>query len=266
MTDDIFDFSYFSNEKNIEFRNKIEYPTANDNNSFIYIYKSKFSTNELIIKINEQFEIIPSKDKKKKKISNKMLTKKRGRVPRKNGKKHRKDIHNRTCPCNIRTKITIAYISFLVQFINSCIEFILSEEDNINQYKIKKIFHSKNITINFIKELKHKTIKDIILNKFNSIHLSNKKNNNEKICETIISKNKELEIILNQNYMEFFDVFQNSKKEVNLKKYGINKILFLNSNVVLYKDFINNIKNKGGNDLDNYLINIGKIVQEYLKI
>jgi len=75
MTDDIFDFSYFSNEKNIEFRNNIEYPTANDNNSFIYIYKNKFSINELIIKINEQFEIIPSKDKKKKKISNKTLTK-----------------------------------------------------------------------------------------------------------------------------------------------------------------------------------------------
>ena len=70
--------------------------------------------------------------------------------------------------------------------------------------------------------------------------------------------------------MEFFkNIFYQSNREVNLKKYGINKKSFLNSNVVLYKDFINNIKNKennGGDDLDEYLSLIAKGVENYLSI
>ena len=66
--------------------------------------------------------------------------------------------------------------------------------------------------------------------------------------------------------MEFFDIFKNSQKEVNLKQYRIDKTLFLNSNVILYNDFKNNIKKQGGNDLDNYLVKIDKVVKDYSKL
>lgn len=260
---DIFDGNINSD---IELRNEIEYPTIPLNDSLFYIYTIKFPSYKLNIEANTHFEIIPTYKTKKKKDKQNLLSKKRGRKANNNGKKWRKNIHNRLCPCNIRTKITIAYISFLIQFINSAVEFFLREEDNINQYKFKKVFHSKNITLQFIKDLKQKTIKDIISNRISSKYLSSEKKENQKICQTIIEKNQELEIILNKKYMEFFDIFKNSQKEVNLKQYRIDKTLFLNSNVILYNDFKNNIKKQGGNDLDNYLVKIDKVVKDYSKL
>ena len=66
--------------------------------------------------------------------------------------------------------------------------------------------------------------------------------------------------------MEFFGIFSNSHNEVDLKKYGINKTLFLNSNVILYRDFINNIKKQGGSDLDDYLKKVEEILENYIKL
>ena len=276
----------------IETNNNIELTTFNDNKSFDFLFNNnnKFDLDKLSIIINEQFEFIPksippkekngtkSKNKKKeiKNISNnnkKYLKKKRGRPIKIPGKKSRKKAHDRKCPCNIRTKLTIAYFAFLIQFVNSTIELVLCEENDvndINQYKLKKINHSKNISKKLIKDLKKQKIRQIISYEINSKNIKGEKNENEEICKKIIEKNKKLENILNQNYMEFFkNIFYQSNREVNLKKYGINKKSFLNSNVVLYKDFINNIKNKennGGDDLDEYLSLIAKGVENYLSI
>lgn len=277
MAEDIFDNIIFKN--NIEFLNNIEFPTYHDIDLLDNNYKNKFDENKLSININQQFAIIQKSsnkgttkknsqiilDKQPKNMSN-ILARKRGKPAVNNGKKS----HDRKCPCNIRTKITNAYIAFLIQFINSVIELLLKDEDNINQYKMKKLIYINNISINFIKNLKLKSIKDIITDNVGTCHLSDKKNENRKICETIIEKNKQLEKVLNQNYMEFFEyIFHRSQKEVNLNKYGINKIVFLNSEVVLFKDFINNIKNKekkGKDDLDKYLKKIEEVVENYLKI
>lgn len=272
MADNIFDRISSSDT---EFLKELEYPTYDEKDSFVYIYKKKFSEYELNIILNTQFEIIPKNKpfkgegkKDKQNFTKQILSKKkRGRQSKDDGKKCRKNSHNRICPCNIRTKITIAYISFLVQFINSAIDLFLREENNINQYKIKKVFHSKKINKKFIEDLKQKTIKEIISDRISPKYLSNEKKENEKICQTIIEKNKELEILLNQNYMEFFkDIFYPSNQEVDLQKYGIHKTLFLNSNVILYKDFINNIKKQGGSDLDDYLKKINEVVKKYLEI
>lgn len=277
MAEDIFDNIIFKN--NIEFLNNIEFPTYHDIDLLDNNYKNKFDENKLSININQQFAIIQKSsnkgttkknsqiilDKQPKNMSN-LLARKRGKPAVNNRKKS----HDRKCPCNIRTKITNAYIAFLIQFINSVIELLLKDEDNINQYKMKKLIYINNISINFIKNLKLKSIKDIITDNVGTCHLSDKKNENRKICETIIEKNKQLEKVLNQNYMEFFEyIFHQSQKEVNLNKYGINKIVFLNSEVVLFKDFINNIKNKekkGKDDLDKYLKKIEEVVENYLKI
>lgn len=281
MAEDIFDNIIIQDK--FELLNNIEYPTYHDNDPIIDNYQNKFDENKLFININQQFAIIqkssnksPKKkhsqiilDKKQKNNDN-ILAKKRGRPAAKNGKKCRRNSHDRKCPCNIRTKITNAYISFLIQFINSVIELLFRDEVNINQFKMKKLIYTNNITIDFIKNLKLKSIKDIITDNVGTCHLSDKNNENIKICKTIIEKNKELEKVLNQNYMEFFEyIFHQSQKEVDLNKYGINKIVFLNSDVVLFKDFINNIKNKekkGGDDLEKYLKKIEKVVENYLKI
>lgn len=270
-------------------KNLIEASNNIDNDSFNFLINNnnnKFDLGKLSIIINEQFEIIPksippkSNKKKKKKdikdISNNdknYFVKKRGRPIKTPGKKSRKNSHGRKCPCNIRTKLTIAYFSFLIQFINSIIEVILCEENDVNdisQYRLKRINHSKNISKKLIQNLKQQRIRQIVSFEINSEDINGEKNENNEICQKIIEKNTKLEKIFNQYYMEFFEnIFYKNKREVNLKKYGINKKLFLNSNVVLYKDFINNIKNKENNtgkDLDEYLSLIDKGVKNYLLI
>ena len=278
-----FDYISITDKNNPEYIFNFDMQTIFDNNSWSYVYVNKFDKNRLSITTSENLyipNIIPSipqpsspKNAKKKNNSKikEHLKKKRGRKSSSNKKKGRKNPHDRKCPCNIRTRSTIAYFTFLFQLINAIIEFILSEEDgiDISQYKLKKIIHCKNITLNLIKDLKKKTIKDIFSFEVNSKNIFGEKKENEEICNKIIQKSKILENILNQHYMEFFEnIFCQKKREFNLTKYGINKSIFLNSDVILYKDFINNIKNKenSGDDLDQYLLLINEGIKNYLKI
>ena len=258
---DLFDNVQVIDKYKIETNNNIETQTIFENDSLIFLKNNKFDSNKLFVVFNDEFEIIPqflpnkgkrnSKSKLNKNEKNKknFVGKKRGRKKDKNSKNTRKKSHGRECPCNIRTKLTIAYLTFLIQFINAVIELILCDENDVNQYKLKKLNHIKNIT----KEL-----------------IQNLKNQREEICQKIIKKSKKLEKILNQKFMEFFEnIFLKNKREFNLNKYGINKIIFLNSEVILYKDFINNIKNKenkNDNDLKKYLSLIDKSVKNYLKM
>ena len=274
---DIFNYEY-----KIEFQNLIDIQTFADYDSSSYAFSNKFNINKLSLIKNEQFEIIPNnipftKDPilaqsgKNKVEGQKNLNKKRGRHIKVTSKIGRKNPHDRKCSCNIRTKITIAYFSFLVQFINSIIELILCEEDgvDISQYKLKKIKHSKNINLQLIKNLKKAKIKDIFSFQIDSKNIFGEKTENEEICKKNIEKNEKLENIFNQCFIEFFEnIFCQKNREVNLNKYGINKNLFLNSNVILYKDFINNIKSKenDGDNLEEYLKLIDEGVKNYMKI
>ena len=83
----------------------------------------------------------------------------------------------------------------------------------------------------------------------------------------IIKKNKNIEKILEEKYMEFFEtIFYESKKKVNLSKYGFKENIILNSNVVLFNDFIKKIKmkeKKNGNDLEQYLLKVTECVNNY---
>lgn len=277
---DLFDHISMIDKLKFETKNNIETQNFFENDSLIFLKNNKFDSNNLSVVLNDKFEIIPKfiSNKGKKSIKSKInaknkkncLGKKRGRKKDKNSKNTRKKNHGRECPCNIRTKLTIAYLTFLIQFINAIIEIILWEENDINQYRLKKLNHINNITKELIKNLKNQKIKDIISSDINSSNFLVEKNENEEICQKIIKKSKKLEKILNQNYMAFFEnIFLKNKREFNLNIYGINKKIFLNSEVILYKDFINNIKNKenkNDNNLKQYLSLIDMGVKNYLKI
>lgn len=265
----------FDNLDEIEFPSFLEYPSDVKSFSFLSPFKNIFPLNKLSINKTEQFGIyskssdiepIEKDIQNYKKIN--YIKKKRGRKILDDSKKGRKN-HDRTCSCNIRTKITIAYFSFLIKFINFIIDIVLYKEEDISQYKLKKIPHEKNINITFIKKLKNKTIEQIISN---DIYTNNKRKNNinKKICEKIIEKNYIFKNILNKKYMEFYEnIFILSKKEVDLSNYGINRTIFLNSDVVLFEDFKNKIKKeeKGNeNDLNAYLSKIDKCANNYLNI
>ena len=249
-----------------------------DNDSAISNSKNTFSPNKLNINSCEQFMIIettPTKKRKKRtKVSNStILNKKRGRKI-KSENKNKRNSHTRNDPCNIRSRITRKYFKFLINFINAIIIQLLIQEDNVQEYKLKKIKYNENINIDNIQKLKDKTIREIVSYDISGKYKSsknnqNKINENDAICERIIEKRPEIEKIMNLKYMKFFDsVFCGEKKTVDLNEYGINIQVPLNSDIELYQDCIKNIKKKEENsgDLEQYLKKMNKCIIDYKTI
>jgi hypothetical protein len=233
-------------------------------------YNIEFPINKLLINRVEQFGIIQDLVSKKKiknsdnNINDKTILNKKRKNQKKEGKRNKN-----TRKDNIRTKITKCFLKFLIIFINAIIQRLLIEEDNVQQYKLKTITYEENINIDNIKKLKEKTIKDIISMKKSGKYKDENKNENEntKICNIIVEKDKKIENILNQKYMEFFSVFCGTKKLINLSKYGINIEIPLNSDMILYKDLIEKIKSKKNkNDLDQYLKKFDECINDYKEI
>ena len=271
-----------SGDEHSESPKLIDYPT---------VYESTSSCNiESQINRVEKSEIIqdhvPKKKTQKSKndINDKTnLNKKRERESKKgNGKRNkskRKD--------NMKKTITVWFLKFLISLINAIIQRLLIEEDNVQQYKIKGITYEENINIDNIKKLKEKTIRDIIISmkksgKYKDKNKNENKNENEKenenenenakICNIIVEKEKKIENILNQKYMEFFEIFCGTKKLIDLSKYGINIEIPLNSDTILKKDLIEKIKNKNNqndldqNDLNQYVKIFDECINQYKKI
>ena len=265
-----------SGDEHSESPKLIDYPT---------VYESTSSCNiESQINRVEKSEIIqdhvPKKKTQKSKndINDKTnLNKKRERESKKgNGKRNKSNRKD-----NMKKTITVWFLKFLISLINAIIQRLLIEEDNVQQYKIKAITYEENINIDNIKKLKEKTIRDIIISMKKSgkykdenknENENEKENENAKICNIIVEKDKKIENILNQKYMEFFEIFCGSKKLIDQSKYGINIEIPLNSDTILKKDLIEKIKNKNNkndleqNDLNQYVKIFDECIKDYNKI
>lgn len=260
----------------------IDYPTVYESTTSCIIESqiNRVEKSEIIQ------EVVPKKKTKKSKndINDKTnLSKKREREresKKGNGKRKKSDRKD-----NMKKTITVWFLKFLISLINAIIQRLLIEEDNVQQYKIKAITYEENINIDNIKKLKEKTIRDIIISmkksgKYKDKNKNENKNENEKenenenakICNIIVEKEKKIENILNQKYMEFFEIFCGTKKLIDLSKYGINIEIPLNSDTILKKDLIEKIKNKNNqndldqNDLNQYVKIFDECINQYKKI
>jgi hypothetical protein len=236
-----------------------------DNESTSSIPKRKFPIDKLFIIKSEQFEIV----EKRKKIRNDqktILKKKRGRKSE-NENPNRK-CHDRNDPYNIRSLITRKYFVFIISFVNALVHLILIDDDEVQQYKLKKIKYDETISIENIKKLKEKTIKEIVSYGPNSKYKIVKENENKEICEKIIQRDTKISKIMNLMYMDFFEIFSGENKIVNMSKYGVDIQVTLNSEIILYKDVIAKIKKKENNskDLDEYLKKLNECIEYYKKI
>jgi hypothetical protein len=241
-----------------------------DNESTSSISKSKFPIDKLFINKSEQFEIVEKiSSKERKKVSNdqkSILKKKRGRK-NKNENPNRKS-HGRNDPCNIRSLIAKKYFVFIISFVNAIIHQILIDDEEVQQYKLKKIKYNDTISIENIKKLKEKTIKEIVSYGPNGKYKVVKENENKEICEKIIQKSVKISKIMNLKYMDLFEIFSGENKIVNMSKYGVDIQVILNSEIMLYKDVIAKIKKKENNskDLDEYLNKMNECKNDYKKI
>ena len=140
-------------------------------------------------------------------IRKEIETKKRRR--RKGDAKKRKS-HDKYDRDNIKRKVQVHFLKFLVNDNNK--NFI----DKI-QFKPLDYNFSKNITSVSFNSLKSKNIKEIFKENTSPKF---KKYNNKDIYNNIIEINKDIELLLNSTYLEFFKVFYESQSIINLRKYG----------------------------------------------
>ena len=191
-----------------------------ENNEDLYFIK-KFLLN------NKKNEISISTDEKSKNDKELLFPEKK--------KTKRKKEHDKFEKDNVMRKINIHFISFIVKFVNYNIKKLISTKHPLFanlSYEFKK-----NINNNTFKELKSKTIGEVLKNEGSSKNKRNmlyQKDENEKLFNSI--HNTVLKDLLDINYIQFFrQVYMQApgKNELEvLKKYNVPK------NILYFNDFI----------------------------
>ena len=178
---------------------------------------------------------------------------KRGRKIKKIDKKERPK-HDKSSRDNIRRKIQINYLKFLIKFVNKIIDELGVNENS-------KIYHFYPLSHKFTKEISKKAfiqIKNSSLGNIFKKNVSQKYKNSEKlninVYNNIISKNDKIKNILDKKYLHFFDIYYKNLREINLSDYGINcinKIIKLSTDIELYEDLLKTEINKSSFEISD---------------
>ena len=169
------------------------------------------------------------------------LKKKRGRKINNDSNQKNSKIHDKFSSDNLLRKIQVHYLSFIRNFLNDILKYLNYKE---RFFKLDYKF-TKKVNKKFVKELKSKTIGEIIRNIISDKYTKYESNKNKEIYE-IVKKNEVLNNILSENYLKLFKkVYFKSKRKINLKEYGLDKDIFLSKDVKMYEDLLK--KDKDGN-------------------
>ena len=166
---------------------------------------------------DKQSELIKREEGKK--TQNKSLLKKKRRKP-----------HDKYAKDNIKRKIQIVYLHFLVNLVNLIIREIFRKFNGFNwdfqnkkikdRYQFKKLDYnfSKNIDKKSFNLLKSKTLKEIFKDNTSRKFKSYK---NDEVYDNVSAINDKIDYILNQKYLEFFRIFYQKNNYTNLSKYDL---------------------------------------------
>ena len=164
---------------------------------------------------------------------------------------------------NISIKIKTHYLNFIIAFLNNIFPHLNYKKKLYKLDKEFKINIKKNNSKDNADSLNNKTIGEIISNKISRKYRSidDKINANKIVCEEI-KNNPVLNKILSENYLVFFKKFYyNSDSYVNLKDYGLNKVIIFAKNVKNFKYLIKENENRG----EKYIMYIKEhVVRNYL--
>ena len=158
-------------------------------------------------------------------------------IAKKRGRKNAKNInatHNKFHTDNLLRKIQNHYMNFIVSFLNEILQFLgINQKLYFLNYKFKF-----NITKNFNCQLKNKSIGDILCNDISPKY--KKSPNTNQIIINIIKNYPIINSILSEKYLNLFkNIYYKSKRIINLKYYGFDKIIVLSRKVKMYDDLIN---------------------------
>jgi len=216
----------------------------------------------------------------------KFITKKRGRKGKlfENDKEEQntpdyKKIHGKFCDDNIRRKIKACFHKYMINFLNNLMQ--INFRNNTLKFLKMNIRITKDVGIEFNRNLLDKSIKDIILNVSNKY--KNKENQNKNCIEYIKKQKNNGEIlkILNTKYKDLYsdyylksnkkDILNNSfeeHKEKLLKKYGKEYLSLFVKNAENFIEFYlkgKNRKLRKGREVESIDIPSEKEVEKDIK-
>ena len=167
--------------------------------------------------------------------------------------KKRRKPHTKYSRDNIKRKIQVNYLNFLVNFINLIIRVLSKKYSGFNdefenkkisdKYQFKKLNYGKfslKIDNDSFNSLKSKKLLEIITLNTNG---KNKNNKNDEVYNNLFEIKHKLEKILNQSYLEFFPIYYQKENYTNLKKYGLDIDISL-ENLKRFDFFIKKEKQK----------------------
>ena len=216
----------------------------------------------------------------------KFITKKRGRKGKlfENDKEEQntpdyKKIHGKFCDDNIRRKIKACFHKYMINFLNNLMQ--INFRNNTLKFLKMNIRITKDVGIEYNRNLLDKSIKDIILNVSNKY--KNKENQNKNCIEYIKKQknNEEILKILNTKYKDLYsdyylksnkkDILNNSfeeHKEKLLKKYGKEYLSLFVKNAENFIEFYlkgKNRKLRKGREVESIDIPSEKEVEKDIK-
>jgi hypothetical protein len=196
-------------------------------NENIYFTETKKST-------EKEIALIQMKEKKFK-TNYFSLKKKRGRVSIAISRK-KAPIHDKFSEDNLRRKIQVHFMSFIISFIND----ILKQLGHQQQFNKLSYDFKKNVTNSFFEELKTKKISDIICNNIRKKYKIDNIDFNRKLYENL--KDKEvLKDLFDVNYLVFFKNIYYEKNITFLNSLSEKKIV-LSSQIKTFEDLKQSVK------------------------
>ena len=184
-------------------------------------------------------------------------------------KKRKRKSHDKFDKDNIKRKVQVNYLKFLVEFVNKIILKIFDKfnKNNIIEIKSKKQIENyqfKSLNYDFSKKIDSSSFNKYKSKKISEIFKENtspkyKKYNNVDVYDNIIHINKKLNNILNKPYLEFFEAFYQKQNFLNLKKYGFDLDIYLDD-IKRFQEFSEEQKEKTNENFELYLKRIEECI------
>jgi hypothetical protein len=165
-----------------------------------------------------------------------LRNKKRGRpsISKNEDKKN----HDKFSADNIKRKIQVHYLSFIISFINDILKSLGFREKFYNlSYKFKHVVNKEQLT-----KLKSSNIGEIVSNRISTRYIRIGENFNSNLYKKF-ETNKVLGKIFGMNYLIFFRRFyMKNDKNVDLRIFGIDKEITLSKTTKTYYELLENLK------------------------
>jgi hypothetical protein len=183
-----------------------------------------------------------------------LKNKKRGRKSNSEEKKEKN--HDKYSPDNIKRKIQVHYQSFIPLSINDILESCgIRKKFYKLEYEFKKIVNKTQFNY-----LINSNIGDIISKEISNKYKKKNKNNNSSVYNDF-KTNKVLENIFEMNYLDFFrNFYMKKEKIVDLKIFGIDKIITLSEKTETYYDLLEKLKKE---EDEKYIKLIDECIKNY---